>query len=344
MSLALEGLNIPTSIPLAISSYPYEGTERTSQFTLAPSFLRFGTFELLHKDGAVNKLRRLVDTVIATYFPHFISSSEKQPTVGINNESYIQFLEEVVRRQAKLAALWRTVGFCHGLLDTDMISILGVTLPSVHSRFIDNFHPNFTCNNQNDPTGRYKFFDQQMVIVWNIRQFADSLSSLIDLHAQIKIITKFYEIYSVYLEELMSAKYGLPPNTPGVDILTSSLEEILTCGRADYHKFFRLLTKHFYATTPPAEITNLFADANCAGLLNYWWHFYQTIRSKLITSQQQQFLLMKTHNPLYVVRESIFAEAPFGGETLAQLRAVLSDPFVKSSSPLSSNLKKKLLG
>jgi uncharacterized protein YdiU (UPF0061 family) len=171
-SEAMHALGIPTTRALAVIASPQPVRRETMETAavvtrVAPSFLRFGHFEhFAHTARDTNALRQLFDATCARYFP------DVAPTPPA-------LLEEVARRTARLVAQWQLVGFCHGVMNTDNLSLLGLTIDYGPFGFMDAFDPMHVCNHS-DEQGRYAYARQPNVAFWNLHALAQSLLPLMD--------------------------------------------------------------------------------------------------------------------------------------------------------------------
>ena len=174
-SEAVHALGIPTTRALAIVGSPLpvrrETVETAAVVTrIAPSFLRFGHFEhFTHTASDVVALRRLADATIARYFPELVDAPAP----------YAALLETVTRRTASLIAQWQSVGFCHGVMNTDNMSMLGLTIDYGPFGFLDAFDPGHICNHT-DTSGRYAYARQPNAAFWNLHALAQGLMPLIE--------------------------------------------------------------------------------------------------------------------------------------------------------------------
>lgn len=230
-SEAMAALGIPTSRALAIVATgemvrrqePEPGAVLTR---LAPSHIRFGHFEHFFHRGEQDQVRRLADHVITEYFP------------GLDHAAWFG---EVVRRTAVLVAQWQAVGFAHGVMNTDNMSILGLTLDYGPYGFMDAYDPNFICNHT-DEQGRYSFINQPVVAHWNLRALAMALSKLIPTDVLIEKLATFEAHFGGTYHALMRAKLGLTREEPGDNGLIGGLLALMARTRADYTLSFRNLT------------------------------------------------------------------------------------------------------
>src|SRR5690606_17406819 len=166
-SEAMAGLGIPTTRALAIvvSDDPvYRETVETAAIVarVAPSFVRFGSFE--HWAGKPEQLRILTDYVINRFFPMARAGEAGEQN---ENQTVLRMLREVTARTARMVADWQTAGFCHGVMNTDNMSILGLTMDYGPYGFMDGFQANHICNHS-DTHGRYAWNVQPAVAHWNL--------------------------------------------------------------------------------------------------------------------------------------------------------------------------------
>jgi serine/tyrosine/threonine adenylyltransferase len=252
---ALHALGIPTTRALCVIGTDlevYRASVETGALIvrMAPSHVRFGSFEVFAHRGQTDEVRLLADYVIEQHYPHLR---------GVDNR-YTAFLREVVARTARLMAKWQAVGFAHGVMNTDNMSILGLTLDYGPFGFMEECEPGFICNHS-DETGRYAFDQQPRIGYWNLAALAQSLLSIVDLDAAKSAISSYAEIFNAGMNELMNAKLGLSDIREDDGKLWSDLLDLLAEARVDYTNFFRALGK--FRTPPGAsndQLRRLFAD------------------------------------------------------------------------------------
>jgi uncharacterized protein YdiU (UPF0061 family) len=233
-SEALAALGIPTSRALAIVAtgeiVQRERPEPGAVLTrLARSHIRFGHFEHFFHRGLKDQVRQLADHVMAEYFP------------DVSAGDYGAWFGEVVRRTAELIAQWQAVGFAHGVMNTDNMSILGLTIDYGPYGFMDAYDPQFICNHT-DEQGRYSFINQPMIAHWNLRALALTLSDLISTDVLLEKLTDYEEYFGAKYRALMRAKLGLSREEEGDDQLIGSLLTLMARTRADYTLSFRKLS------------------------------------------------------------------------------------------------------
>jgi len=233
VSEAMAALDIPTSRALAIVATG-EGVRREELepgavlTRLARSHVRFGHFEHFFHHGQKDKVRVLADHVIAEYFPDLVGD-------------HAAWFGEVVRRTAILMAQWQAVGFAHGVMNTDNMSILGLTIDYGPYGFLDGYDPAFICNHT-DEQGRYSFLNQPVMAHWNLRALAMALSELIPTPLLIEKLATFEEHFGGTYHALMRAKLGLTEEREGDNKLIGGLLAVMARAKADYTLSFRNLT------------------------------------------------------------------------------------------------------
>jgi len=231
-SEAMAALGIPTSRALAIvatgETVHREAREPGAVLTrLARSHIRFGHFEHFFHRGQKDEVRQLADYVIAEYFPEF-------------SGDYTGWFGEVVKRTAEMIAGWQAVGFAHGVMNTDNMSILGLTIDYGPYGFLDAYDPQFVCNHSDDQ-GRYSFINQPMIAHWNLRALALALSELVPTDQLLQKLASYEQIFGAKYRTLMRAKLGLVREEEGDDKLIGDLLALMATARADYTLSFRHL-------------------------------------------------------------------------------------------------------
>ncbi|NNB94264.1 YdiU family protein [Corallococcus exiguus] len=236
-SEALHALGIPTTRALCILGsrtpvYREEVETGAMLVRLAPSHVRFGTFEFFHHTEQPGHVATLADHVIAAHFPHLAGQEGR----------HARFFAEVVERTAQLVARWQAVGFAHGVMNTDNMSILGLTLDYGPYGFLDDFDPGFVCNHS-DHQGRYAFDQQPRVALWNLACLGEALLTLITEDEARATLSLFQPTFARHFLTRMREKLGL---TQGRDEDRSLLEDLFTLmagSHVDYARFFRALNR-----------------------------------------------------------------------------------------------------
>ena len=204
ISEAMHTLGVPTTRSLAA----VETGELVQRETLLPGgiltrvsscFIRIGTFEFIRAHGSVGQLKTLADYCIQTYYPEYSQSTSQ----------YLDFFNRVLEENAKLVAKWMSLGFIHGVMNTDNISILGETLDYGPCAFMDEYDPK-TVFSYIDRYGRYAYQNQPNIMKWNLTRFSETLLPLIQDNSSIEeMIEKFDIMYKKYWIEEMSQKLGI---------------------------------------------------------------------------------------------------------------------------------------
>jgi serine/tyrosine/threonine adenylyltransferase len=297
-SEAMHGLGIPTTRALMVtgSDAPVrrEEVETAAVVTrVAPSFVRFGHFEHFAANGQLQQLRRLADYVIDRFYPECRSNAR------FGGNAYAALLEQVSERTAAMVAQWQAVGFCHGVMNTDNMSILGLTIDYGPFQFLDAFDPGHICNHS-DEMGRYAYNKQPNVAYWNLFCLGQSLLPLIeDQDLALAALESYKTVFPREMEARMRSKLGLFEARPADRELIESTLKLLAADKVDYTIFWRRLSQHV-AEGPSEPVRDLFLDraAFDAWLLQY--------SERLSGSQREQSasLMLKT-NPKYVLRNHL---------------------------------------
>jgi uncharacterized protein YdiU (UPF0061 family) len=230
-SEAMASLNIPTSRALSLVAtgetvYREQPEPGAVIARLAQSHIRFGHFEHFHYAGNTEGVRALAEHVIAEHFP------------GLG---YGAWYGEVVRRTAVMIAHWQAVGFAHGVMNTDNMSILGLTLDYGPFGFLDAYDPQFICNHT-DEQGRYSVINQPGIAHWNLRALAVALSRIVPAEELVSELETFEQHFAATYRGLMRTKLGLTREEEGDDRLIGDLLALMAKGRADYTLTFRELS------------------------------------------------------------------------------------------------------
>ncbi|MFT6915700.1 MAG: hypothetical protein ACJAWL_002010 [Motiliproteus sp.] len=245
-SEAMHHLGVPTTRALSLTltgeqvwrDMFYDG--RTQQepgavvCRVAPSFIRFGNFQLLAARGQTELLRQLADYCIRTDFPHL---GEPSPEV------YRLWFEEICRTTADMVLHWMRVGFVHGVMNTDNMSILGLTIDYGPYGWLEDYNPNWTPNTTDAGGRRYRYAQQPQIALWNLAQLANTLYSLFD---ETKPLEQALDGYKTYYQQgrqtMMLQKLGLTELDPEADdALVTELLEVLQLAETDMTRFYRLL-------------------------------------------------------------------------------------------------------
>ncbi|SEA46751.1 protein adenylyltransferase SelO [Pedobacter hartonius] len=197
----------------------------------APSFLRFGSFEMLAARQETDQLQKLTDWTIAQFYPHI--QGEKKTLI---------WFKEIVDKTAALIVEWLRVGFVHGVMNTDNMSILGLTIDYGPYSFLDDYDPNFTPNTTDLPGRRYAFGRQHTVAYWNLGCLASAIAPLFENTNELVAILEAYK--TIYLDKyfgMMAGKLGLDKLREEDHQLIDNVEETMDMIKPDMTIFFQLL-------------------------------------------------------------------------------------------------------
>jgi serine/tyrosine/threonine adenylyltransferase len=295
-SEAMHALGIPTTRALCIvgSDHPvYREDEETAALVtrLAPSFVRFGSFEVFYYRNQIEPIKHLADYVIARYYPELAALADPYP----------EFLRQVALRTAELMAQWQAVGFSHGVMNTDNMSILGLTLDYGPFGFLDAFDPGFVCNHS-DTGGRYAFDQQPDAAAWNLTKLAQALVPLMSVEAASSAISDYPQVFGRAYLERMAAKFGLQPGGETVPLIMDALQ-LLAHNRVDYTIFLRRLcgfdSRPGTLNTP---LRDLFLDR---AAFDAWAARYATALRRQGSHDAERSTAMRALNPKYILRNHL---------------------------------------
>jgi uncharacterized protein YdiU (UPF0061 family) len=294
-SEAMHALGIPTTRALGIAGADetvYRETAETAAvlLRLAPSHVRFGSFEVFYHRQEHEHLKQLADHVIEEYFPQ---------CAGAPN-TYEKFLIEVIERTARLMAQWQAVGFCHGVMNTDNMSILGLTLDYGPFGFMEAFNPGHICNHSDDQ-GRYAYENQPYIGLWNCSRLAQALTPLIDAEQCNAALARYEGAYLEKHAALMRAKLGLTQAMDGDDSLVSDLLGLLAEHGTDFTIFFRALGSFVPGTENPA-VRDLMVNRDA---FDAWAARYATRLAAESSNDAERRTRMNAANPKYVLRNHL---------------------------------------
>lgn len=326
-SEAMAGLGIPTSRALALvtSDTPvYRETVETGAIVtrVAPSFVRFGSFEHWSRDP--ERLRILLDYVLREFYPQLRVDSDSE------QQRVCRFLEEVVQRSARMVADWQTVGFCHGVMNTDNMSILGLTIDYGPYGFMDRFQVNHVCNHS-DHQGRYAWNAQPSVVHWNLYRLASAFMALeLDAEALKESLQTFEAHFLKHYHANLQAKLGLRTWADTDADLVDDWWRLLHGSGADFTLSFRALA---HAPAIPEAFLELFGGSEQAA---DWLHRYQQRLVQDGSDTPQRAADMNRVNPLYVLRnylaeQAIQAAAQDDASEIDTLLMLLRDPYTERS-------------
>ena len=299
-SEAMHALGIPTTRALAIvgSDQPVvrEDVETAAVLTrMAPCHVRFGSFEVFYHRRKYEEVRALADYVIAEHYPELRAT--RQP--------YVEFLRAVIARTAALVAQWQAVGFCHGVMNTDNMSILGLTIDYGPFGFMEGFDWGHVCNHSDD-AGRYAYNMQPRVAHWNLYCLAQALLPLYEMEEAEAALGEFEAQFEQEFARLMRAKLGFSSENETDSELLQDLQKLLNDNHPDYTGFFRLLGR--FDSTPGAAnapLADLFIHRDA---FTAWAERYRARLAAEGSVDTERMARMGRVNPKYVLRNYL-AEA-----------------------------------
>ena len=330
---AMRGLGIPSTDALCLigSALPVrrENVETAAVVTrAAASFVRFGHFEYCSYLGQPDMLERLLTHTVDRHFPAVPDRAQQH----WHGNRAAALLAEVTQRSADLVAQWQAVGFCHGVLNTDNMSILGLTLDYGPFQFLDAFNPHHICNHT-DAQGRYAFDQQPDIVHWNLYALAQALLPALDGKEQaVQALAPFTERFHAQFLGCMAAKLGCSPDAPALPAVLQSLLSLLASQAVDYPIFWRRLS-HWVRQRDRADpsVSDLFRDPAPA---REWLVQYTAQLPDADWNARADRMLRS--NPLYVLRnhvaETAIRAAQAGDFTGVQrVQRILARPFDEQS-------------
>ena len=320
-SEAMHHLGVPTTRALSlvttgedvVRDILYDGHPRPEPGAVvcrvAPSFLRFGNFEILGARGDQALLERLVDFTIARDFPHL---------QGAAGERRAAWFAEVCERTARMVVHWMRVGFVHGVMNTDNMSVLGLTIDYGPYGWLDDYDPDWTPNTTDAAGRRYRFGQQPTVAHWNLVRLAEAIFPLFESERPLLDALEGYAAaYAAGYEAMTLAKFGLQAGDEPARALVSEGFSLLHRAEMDYTNFFRALGE--LAELPPGDIApaallgDVFYDPAKerahADTLTAWlrrWHALVTAGGEPFAARRAR---MHAVNPRYVLRNYLAQRA-----------------------------------
>ena len=340
-SEAMHHLGVPTTraLSLVATGEPvlrdmfYDGNAQLEPGAIvcrvAPSFLRFGNFELLASRRELALLRQLADFAIARWFP------------ALAPGAYAALFHEVARRTARLVAHWQAVGFVHGVMNTDNMSLLGLTIDYGPYGWLEDFDPTWTPNTTDAEMRRYAWGNQPGIGLWNVERLGAALLPLLggDEAAVAEGLAIYRATFEAEATSRFAAKLGLASPAADDGALLQALFDWLAAGEIDMTIFFRGLSSVVRSDEPPAGLPAPVREALYAPLpaaheeagvrwLQAWWH--RTRKEAAAPAALARG--MDAVNPRYVLRnwlaqEAIDAAHAGDDAKVAELLDVMRRPF-----------------
>jgi serine/tyrosine/threonine adenylyltransferase len=344
-SEAMHYLGVPTTRALSLVATGdavmrdmfYDGDEQPEPGAIvcrvAPSFLRFGNFEIHGYNGEHEVLQRLANFVIEQ---HFGELGPPSPDV------YGRWFEEICRRTAVTVAHWLRVGFVHGVLNTDNMSILGLTIDYGPYGWLEGYDPAWTPNTTDLPGRRYAYGRQPQIAAWNLARLGGALRPLIP---ELAVLERGLEVYAgtfhATWRQMLADKLGLASlNRDGDDALITELFELLQQTETDLTLFFRRLalatSGHLEPLRPAYYADDLESNAALRARLSAWLQRYGARAAQEQAPPELRTARMNRANPKYVLRNYLAQQAidaaSRGDATLMErLLHVLRTPYAEQS-------------
>lgn len=318
MSEAMQGLSIPTTLCLGLIGSQHDVRREQIEkgaivCRVSSSWVRFGTFEYFAHQGMFEELKALADYVIDENFPH-INGKEDRYTLLFN---------EVMVITARLMAQWMSVGFNHGVMNTDNMSIAGFTMDYGPYAFLDDFRHENICNHT-DIDGRYSFANQPNIAKWNLKSLMMALSPLTAMEKMEKILAIYDKVYMRYFHYYMCKKLGLEGTVEGDPELIEDMLDMLETLHVDYTLFFRTLS-HYDGDRKSLLRTGLYHEPMDAWLDRYderISHIDKTVRKKQMLAANPKYVLKN-----YILQEAIDAAGKGDFSVVDDLFKIAQNPF-----------------
>ena len=298
---------------------------------VAKSFLRFGNFEIFSSRNDIKNLKILTDYTIKSHFSHLGKPSK---------EVYLQFFQEVTSKTLEMIIHWQRVGFVHGVMNTDNMSILGLTIDYGPYGWLEGFDFGWTPNTTDKQHKRYRYGNQPTIGLWNLYQLANALYPLIEEAAPLeKILEGYKSNFEKKSQDMMRAKLGLTSDKETDINIIQSLENNLQATETDMTIFFRTLSS--FKKEQPEKGVELIQDAFYTpdtikgNVLNNWKQWFADYAKRLedeTTSADERLQQMNKTNPKYVLRNymaQLAIDKADKGDTslLEEMYLLLKEPY-----------------
>lgn len=269
---------------------------------VAPSFIRLGNFELPAARGDRGLLEKLVDFTIARDFPQLAAAHARDV-----HEARSAWFVEVCERTAIMVAHWMRVGFVHGVMNTDNLSVLGLTIDYGPYGWMDDFDPDFTPNTTDAERGRYRYANQPAIAQWNLSRLAGALVSLFSDQAPLHAgLARFAEVYTHTHQQLTAAKFGWKRWREGDEALAREAFDLMQRGEIDFTLFFRGLAEVNPEAPALAPLVDAFYRAEArdrvSPALAAWLSGWAARVSSDAEPDAERIARMNRVNPRFVLR------------------------------------------
>ena len=336
-SEAMHALGIPTSRALAVVGSQQRVIRETLETAavcsrIAPSFIRVGHFEHFASLQNIDRLKELADLLMSEFYPECLNQKD----------SYLSLFKEISARNAKLVAQWQSVGFCHGVLNSDNISALGLTIDYGPFGFLDHFEIDHICNHS-DHGGRYAYHRQPQIMHWNMACLASAMLPLLELEhsteeSQALLRSALEEFPVIYAQEwqiIFRSKLGLQLEQDGDVELIERLLQSMHDSKVDFTTFFRKLST-IPKNSRPTDIAQRdeFVDREN---IDQWFADYINRLQAEAFSDEARKEMMDQVNPKYILRNHLAQAAIEKAQQddfseIECLQRILSKPFDEQST------------
>lgn len=263
----------------------------------APSFIRFGNFQILAVRQDFANLKKLTDYTISHFYAHL------RP---VNETAYINFIKEVAERTMRMVIDWERVGFVHGVMNTDNMSILGLTIDYGPYGWLEDYDPGWTPNTTDAAQARYAFGKQGYIALWNIYQLANALLPLIEDTKQLEdALQKIQDDYHSDRQKMMLKKLGLKEQTQNAEAIIKDLEQVMLASEMDMTLFFRNLSWFDGVVSEEyiSALGELSYSQNFNAHVKHWREWFDAYSQALRKDQvENKTGRMNLVNPKYVLR------------------------------------------
>ena len=273
---------------------------------VSPSFVRFGNFQLFAARDELDELRALTNFVIQQHFPHLLEDLELE-----SPELVAAFFDAVCQRTVRMVVEWMRVGFVHGVMNTDNMSILGLTIDYGPYGWLDDYDPDWTPNTTDAQHRRYRYGQQANVALWNCYQLANALYPLVNNSQPLEAsLAAFQASYQSEWHSMMASKLGLVEFKPEDADLIAGLESLLTRTETDMTLFYRCLAQPelTVSTFKPAFYAQELSTEYHSALTD-WLNAYQVRLAQDGRSPHERATAMNAVNPKFVFRNYMAQQA-----------------------------------
>ncbi len=343
-SEAMHHLGVPTTRSLSLCltgdevlrDMMYDGNSAYEKGAVicrvSPSFIRFGSFEIFAHRGDTKNLKLLTDYTISEFFPDIEDRSK---------QGYLNFFNQVLDRTLEMIIHWQRVGFVHGVMNTDNMSILGLTIDYGPYGWLEGYDPHWTPNTTDRQSKRYRFSNQPSIGLWNLYQLANALHPLIEEATGLEAaLERYKKEYVERYQSMMRNKLGLEKFLEGDNKLVVDLTEVFLLSETDMTIFFRLLAKTEKTDSSETVLEKInqafYSPEEIKGKIKENWTAWFTAYLKRLqlqdVSDENRAIQMNKVNPKYVLRnymaQLIIDKADEGDyELIQEIHSILKQPY-----------------